>query len=91
MAHECLSYASSLIVIDYSKGDLGTSRFEDDIASARDDQSLLWRRDQGDVPHKINIQEEGNFLLCEAALRTEEAAVERLGAGPLADAPLRTP
>ena len=73
-----------LVLVDHNESNFGLSRLHDDVAAAADDQRLpafLHHGDQGHVADEVDVREEGDFLLREAALHSEETPVERLGTG----------
>ena len=84
MAHQGRTDPLSLIRIDDGEGYLGLPGSQDDVACTADDHrpaSLLHQGDEGHVIDEVDVQEVGRFLLREAALHGEEAAVEGLAAG----------
>src|SRR4051812_38268788 len=84
MAHQCRADPLSLVLVDDGKSHLGCPRLSDNVTRASDDQGLtvlFHYGHQGNVVDEVNVHEECDFLLREAALGSKEAAEERLGAG----------
>ena len=84
MAHQGRTDPLSLIRIDDGEGYLGLPGLQDDVTCTADDHrpaGLLHHGDEGHVIDEVDVEEVGRFLLREAALHIEEAAVEGLEAG----------
>ena len=81
MAHQRRTDTLALILIDHAESDLGPPGRDDDVTPARNDRrsSFFFRHcDQGYVTDEIDVQEERDFRLGEAASYREEAPVKGL-------------
>src|SRR3954468_12631217 len=84
MAHQCRADPFPLMLVDDGKSHLGCPRLSDNVTRASDDHGVAVRvhhGHQGDVVDEIDVHEECDFLLREAALGSKEAAKERPSAG----------
>src|SRR3954468_17200928 len=84
MAHQCRADPFPLMLVDDGKSHLGCPRLSDNVTRASDDHGVAVRvhhGHQGDVVEEIDVHEECDFLLREAALGSKEAAKERPSAG----------
>ena len=84
MAHQCRADPLPLVLVDHSKSHLGCPRLSDNVAPASDNHTsavLFDRRHQGNMVDEVDVHEECDFLLREAALGSKEAAEDGLGAG----------
>src|SRR3954453_5882338 len=69
-----------LVLVNDNESNFGLPRLHDDLAAAADDQrspAFLQHGNQGHVADEVDVREEGDFLLREAALHREETPVER--------------
>src|SRR6185437_2539979 len=86
MPRQQCTNALPLIGIDYDEGDLGFAGLGHDVASAADDgerTALLDFRDERDMIDKVDVHEEGLFLLRKSPSGHEEAAPQRLRVGTI--------
>ena len=84
MVQEFCANPLPLGLVNDNKSNFGLPRLHDDVAAAADDHRLptfLHHGDQGHVADEVDVREEGEFLLREAALHREETPVERVGTG----------
>src|SRR5712671_71038 len=85
MAQQHSAETPSLVLVDHGKGRLGASGLQHDVASTANDLLsavvVLHHRDQCHVVGEIDVHEERDFPLGEAASRGKETAVKGLPAG----------
>src|SRR4051812_23824522 len=84
MAHQCRADTLPLVLVDHSKSHLGCPRLPDNVTPASNNHRLSALFDdghQGNMVDEVDVHEECDFLLREAALGSKEAAKEGLGAG----------
>src|SRR4051812_22519781 len=84
MAHQGRADTLPLVLVHHGKSHLGCPRLSDNVTPASDNHrsSVLFDRGhEGDVVGEVDVHEECDFLLREAALGSKEAAEERLRAG----------
>ena len=92
VSQQSRSDSFSLIFVGDREGHLGSTRLRGDIPAAADDGVLAALVERGDERHmfgEINVDEEIDFLLAEAALGAKETAIKRLGADPIDSATKR--
>jgi hypothetical protein len=83
MAHERRADPLTLVLVNHSKSHLRCPRLSDNVTRTSDDHGvavLVHHGHQGNVVDEIDVHEECDFLLREAALGSKEAAEEGLGA-----------
>jgi hypothetical protein len=76
--------ALALVRVDDHKGDLGPAGFDDNVASAADNDRpavLIDQRNQCDMVVEVDIHEESDLLRGEATLHGEETSLQRLHSG----------
>src|SRR3954468_14937588 len=84
MAHESAADSLSMVSVDDDERDLGDARLHQNIPAASHNRAFAAVVDDGDerdLRDEIDIHEIGDLLFGEIALRAEEAAAQRLGAG----------
>src|SRR6476661_4502092 len=85
MAQEHSAETPSLVLVDHGKGRLGASGLQHDVAFPTNDLLcailVLHHRDQCHMVDEIDVYEERDFQLGEAASRGKETAVEGPPAG----------
>ena len=79
MAHQRLTDAVPLVLVDHRKRDFGLSGAHDNVTSAAGNHrpvAFFEHRHQGYVIDEIHIQKEGRFLIREATFWDKEATAE---------------
>jgi len=83
VTHQCRPNSLPLVGVDYSEGNLGLPRFQQNVAPTTSDYWLVvffCDGNQGHVTCKIHVEKERSFLLRKVAFGGKEAAIEGLSA-----------
>src|SRR4051812_44872443 len=84
MAHQGRADTLPLVLVDDGKSHLGCPRLSDNVTPSSDNHrsSVVFDRGhEGIMVDEVDVHEECDFLLREAALGSKEAAEEGMGAG----------